>query len=46
VADPEHHRERITSRPLRLSAITRRTWHAGQVTLTSAAHTACAVRLA
>jgi hypothetical protein len=34
LADPEHHREAITSRPLLLSAITRRTQHAGQVTLT------------
>jgi hypothetical protein len=34
LADPEHHREAITSRPLLLSAIARRTRHAGQVTLT------------
>ena len=34
LADPEHHREAITSRPLLLSAIARRTQHAGQVTLT------------
>jgi len=34
LADPEHHREAVTSRPLLLSAIARRTRHAGQVTLT------------
>ena len=34
LADPEHHREAITSRPLLLSAIARRTQHAGEVTLT------------
>ena len=34
LADPEHHREAITTRPLLLSAIARRTHHAGQVTLT------------
>ena len=34
LADPNHHREAITSRPLLLSAIARRTQHAGQVTLT------------
>jgi len=34
LADPDHHREAITSRPLLLSAIARRTQHAGQVTLT------------
>jgi len=34
LADPEHHREAITSRPLLLSAIARRTQHAGQMTLT------------
>jgi hypothetical protein len=34
LADPEHHREAITSRPLLLSAIARQTQHAGQVTLT------------
>jgi hypothetical protein len=34
LADPDHHREAITSRPLLLSAIARRTRHAGQVTLT------------
>jgi hypothetical protein len=33
LADPEHHREAITTRPLLLSAIARRTQHAGQVTL-------------
>jgi DDE family transposase len=33
LADPEHHREAITSRPLLLSAIARRTQHAGQITL-------------
>jgi hypothetical protein len=34
LADPAHHREAITARPLLLSAIARRTQHAGQVTLT------------
>jgi hypothetical protein len=34
LADPEHHREAVTSRPLLLSAIARRTRHAGQVTPT------------
>jgi hypothetical protein len=34
LAEPGHHREAITSRPLLLSAIARRTQHAGQVTLT------------
>ena len=34
LADPEHHREAITSRSLLMSAIARRTQHAGQVTLT------------
>src|SRR4051812_46288149 len=34
LADPEHHREASTSRPLLLSAIARQTRHAGQVTLT------------
>jgi hypothetical protein len=39
LADPEHHREAITSRPLLLSALARRTHHVGQVTLTvSSAH--------
>src|SRR3954469_22956110 len=39
LADPEHHREAITARPLLLSAIARKTRHAGQVTLTiSSAH--------
>src|SRR5271155_2340151 len=33
LADPEHHREALTSRPLLLSAIARRTQHAGQVKL-------------
>ena len=32
-ADPNHHREAITSRPLLLSAIGRRTTHAGQTTI-------------
>src|SRR5271168_2647896 len=41
LADPEHHREAITARPLLLSAIARRTQHAGQVTLTISARTAC-----
>jgi hypothetical protein len=36
LADPEHHREAITTRPLLLSAIARRVSHAGQVTLTIA----------
>ena len=34
LADPEHHREAITTRPLLLSAIAQRTQHAGQTTLT------------
>jgi hypothetical protein len=34
LADPDHHREAITSRPLLLTAIARRTQHAGQTTLT------------
>jgi hypothetical protein len=34
LADPDHHREAITTRPLLLSAIARQTQHAGQVTLT------------
>ena len=34
LADPDHHREAITSRPLLLSAIARRTRHAGQMRLT------------
>jgi hypothetical protein len=34
LADPEHHREAITTRPLLLSAIARKTQHAGQVKLT------------
>lgn len=34
LADPDHHREAITTRPLLLSAIARRTQHAGQVMLT------------
>ena len=39
LADPEHHREAITSRPLLLSAMARRSQHAGQVRLTiSSAH--------
>jgi hypothetical protein len=33
LADPERHREALTSRPLLLSAIAHRTRHAGQVTL-------------
>ena len=33
LADPDHHREAITTRPLLLSAIARKTQHAGQVTL-------------
>src|SRR5947208_12735297 len=39
LADPQHHREAITSRPLLLTALAWRTHHAGQVTLTvSSAH--------
>jgi hypothetical protein len=39
LADPEHHREAITSRPLLLTALARRTHHAGRVRLTvSSAH--------
>jgi hypothetical protein len=34
LADPGHHREAITTRPLLLSGIARRTQHAGQVTVT------------
>ncbi len=34
LADPEHHREAITSRPLLLQAIARQTSHAGRTTLT------------
>jgi hypothetical protein len=34
LADPEHHREAITTRPLLLSAVASRTQHAGKVTLT------------
>jgi len=33
LADPDHHREAITSRPLLLTAIGRRTHHAGRTTL-------------
>jgi Transposase DDE domain group 1 len=33
LADPDHHREAITSRPLLLTAIARKTQHAGQVKL-------------
>ena len=41
LADPDHHREAITTRPLLLSAIARQTRHAGQVTLTiSSTHAA------
>jgi len=39
LADPEHHREAITTRPLLLAAVARQTQHAGQVKLTiSSAH--------
>jgi hypothetical protein len=39
LADPEHHREAITTRPLLLAAVARQTQHARQVTLTiSSAH--------
>lgn len=34
LADPDHHREAITSRPLMMHAIARRTEHAGRTTLT------------
>ena len=34
LADPDHHREAITTRPLLLSAIAQRSQHAGQVKLT------------
>src|ERR1700746_352605 len=34
LADPDHHREAITSRPLLLQAIARQTRHAGQTKLT------------
>ena len=41
LADPDHHREAITTRPLLLSAIARQTQHAGQTTLTiSSTHAA------
>jgi hypothetical protein len=41
LADPHHHREAITTRPLLLSAIARQTRHAGQMTLTiSSTHAA------
>ena len=41
LADPDHHREAITTRPLLLSAIARQTRHAGQTTLTiSSTHAA------
>jgi hypothetical protein len=33
LADPDHHREAITGRPLLLTAIGRRTGHAGQTTI-------------
>jgi hypothetical protein len=39
LADPDHHREAITTRPLLLSAIGRQTAHAGQTTIhVSSAH--------
>jgi len=34
LADPDHHREAITSRPLLLEAISRQTHHAGRTTVT------------
>jgi Transposase DDE domain len=34
LAEPDHHREAITTRPLLLTAVARRTQHAGQVKLT------------
>jgi Transposase DDE domain group 1 len=34
LADPDHHREAITSRPLLLQAMARQTRHAGRITLT------------
>jgi hypothetical protein len=33
LADPDHHREAITTRPLLLTAIGRQTIHAGQTTI-------------
>jgi hypothetical protein len=36
LADPGHHREAITTRPLLLSAIAQRSQHAGQVKLVPA----------
>ena len=44
LADPQHHREAITSRPLLLSALARRTHHAGQVTLTVSSAHGCATQ--
>lgn len=39
LAEPDHHREAITTRPLSLAAVARQTHHAGQVKLTiSSAH--------
>jgi hypothetical protein len=39
LADPEHHREALTTRPLLLAAIGRQTTHAGRTTLrVSSAH--------
>ena len=34
LAEPDHHREAITTRPLLLTAVARQTQHAGQVKLT------------
>ena len=38
LADPERHREAITSRPLLLHGVARQTWHAGQTRLTVTSH--------
>ena len=38
LADPDHHREAITSRPLLLHGVARQTWHAGQTRLTVTSH--------
>jgi hypothetical protein len=39
LADPNHHREAITTRPLLLTAVARRTQHAGQVKLSISSST-------
>ncbi len=38
LADPDHHREAITSRPLLLHGVARQTHHAGQTRLTVTSH--------